>query len=230
MTFESITGIQIRRNVLFANKMTIPTDKTALPRQRRKDARPSEIIEAALVEFAAKGYAGTKLEDVAARAKISKATIYVYFEDKRTLFEACMKSRVGPVIENAEGLIDGFPGSTEDILRLLIQTIYMGLVSSDARVLLRIIIAESENFPFLAEMHYRNTVSKGKHVMERIIARGIARGEFRNGDYAKVPMLLAGPAIMVTVWTLLFQKIDPIEIDTALEAHIDLILNGIKMK
>jgi AcrR family transcriptional regulator len=210
--------------------MTISKDKATPLRQRRKDARPSEIIEAALFEFAAKGYAGTKLEDVALRAKVSKATIYVYFEDKRTLFEACMKSRVGPVIENAEGLIDGFPGSTEDILRLLIQTIYIGMVTSDARVLLRIIIAESENFPFLAEMHYRNTVSKGKQVMERIIARGIARGELRDGDYAKVPMLLAGPAVMVTVWTLLFQKIDPIDMDTAIEAHIDLVLNGIKLK
>jgi AcrR family transcriptional regulator len=196
-------------------------------RRRRKDERPAEIIAAAVAEFAAKGFAAAKLEDVAKRAGVSKATIYVYYKDKQALFEACMKSQVGPLMDTADQLIDAFPGSTKDLLKLLIATIYQNLVKSDARQLLRIIIGESENFPFLAEMHYKQSVSKGEAIISKIIARGIARGEFREGAYAKVPIVVVGPAIMATVWTLIFQRYKPLDLDEVLEAHVDLILNGI---
>jgi AcrR family transcriptional regulator len=196
-------------------------------RRRRKDARPQEIVEAAMAEFAAKGFAGARLEDVAQRAGVSKATIYVYYKDKEALFEACMRRSVGPLLENAGALVDMFPGPTTELIRLLIGTIYENLVDSDVKELIRVVIAESENFPFLAEMHHRETVSKGKALLGRIIERGIARGEFRDGSYAKVPMVIAGPAIMATVWSLIFQRIDPLDFEDVMNAHIDLVLNGI---
>jgi AcrR family transcriptional regulator len=199
-------------------------------RRRRKDARPQEIVEAGLAEFAAKGFAAAKLEDVARRAGVSKATIYVYYKDKQALFEACMKSQVGPLMDTAETLIDAFPGSSKDLLRLLIATIYQNVVASDARQLLRIIIGESENFPFLAEMHYKQSVSKGEAILKRIIERGIARGEFRDGAYAKVPIVVLGPAIMATIWSLVFQRYKPLDLDDMLEAHLDMILNGIEAR
>lgn len=197
------------------------------PHKRRKEARPSELIEAGLKEFARSGFAATKLEDVASRAGVSKATIYVYFEDKRALFEACMTSRLTPIVSNATDLIDAFPGSTEQLLRTLVPMIHHAFAQGDARELMSIIIAESGKFPFLAEMHHRESVSKGKAIMERIVARGIARGEFRDGDYARMPMVIAAPAVMATLWSLMFQRIDPIDAEAVIAAHIDLVLNGV---
>jgi AcrR family transcriptional regulator len=208
--------------------MTPDSDTNHTPaRRRRKDARPQEIVKAATVEFATKGFAATRLEDVAKRAGVSKATIYVYYKDKEALFEACMQLSVGPLLQNAEQLVDMFPGSTADLVKLLITTIYRNLVNSDAKELIRIVIAESENFPFLAEMHHRESVSKGKAVLTRIVARGIARGEFREGNYVKAPLVIAGAAIMATIWSLVFQRIDPLPMEDVMNAHIDLVLNGI---
>jgi AcrR family transcriptional regulator len=184
-------------------------------------------VAAGLAEFAAKGFAAARLEDVAKRAGISKATIYVYYKDKEALFQACMQSQVGPIMEGAEQLVDMFPGSTKDMLRLLIGTIYKNLVNSDAKELIRIVIAESENFPFLAEMHYAATVSKGNAMLKRIVARGIERGEFRDGAYARTPIVIFGPAIMATIWSLVFQRIEPLSMDAVLDAHVDLVMNGI---
>jgi AcrR family transcriptional regulator len=196
-------------------------------RRRRKDARPQEIVAAAIAEFAARGFAAARLEDVAKRAGVSKATIYVYYKDKEALFEACMRLQVAPLLQNAGALVDMFPGPTDELIRLLITTIYKNLVNSDAKELIRIVIAESENFPFLAEMHHRETVSKGKAILTRIVERGIARGEFRQGPYAKAPMVIAGAAIMATIWSLVFQRIDPMDFDDVMNAHIDLVLNGV---
>lgn len=196
-------------------------------RRRRKDARPAEIIDAALVEFAQRGFAAARLEDVAARAGVSKATIYVYFKDKKALFEGCMRAKVSPVVADAEKLIDAFPGTTESMMRILIPMIYKNLMQSEVRELLRIVVSESGNFPFLAELHHRESVSKGKAIMEKIVARGIARGEFRAGAYAELPMVIAGPAVMSMLWTILFQRFDPIDLESAAKAHVDLILNGI---
>jgi AcrR family transcriptional regulator len=196
-------------------------------RQRRKEARPPEIIDAALAEFALRGFAAARLEDVAARAGVSKATIYVYFADKQALFEACVKSRIAPAISIAGEMIEHFPGTTEELLRAVIVTIHRQLIASDARELLRIIISEGGNFPFLAELHHRENITRGKALIERIVARGIARGELRDGDYARAPFVIAGPAILAMLWTILFQRFEPIDLEVVARAHVDLVLHGV---
>jgi AcrR family transcriptional regulator len=65
-------------------------------KQRRAPAeRPNEIVEAALALFVEKGFAGTRLDDVAARAGLSKAAIYLYFEDKMALFQGVIRQAIG---------------------------------------------------------------------------------------------------------------------------------------
>src|SRR5438128_5055279 len=107
-------------------------DKAApRPRRRRKQARPGEIIEAGLMGFGESCFAATRLEDVARRAGIAKGTIYLYFDSKETLFEAAVRSRIGPVLDEAGALIGAFPGPTLDLLRMLVPVIYAKLVDSD---------------------------------------------------------------------------------------------------
>lgn len=60
-------------------------------RARRKFERPGEILEAAFEEFVENGYAGTRLEDVAARAGVTKGTIYFYFESKEDVFASMVR-------------------------------------------------------------------------------------------------------------------------------------------
>jgi AcrR family transcriptional regulator len=197
------------------------------PRQRRKEARPAEIIEAGLVEFAGKGFAGTRLEDVAARAGIAKGTIYRYFESKEALFEAALLSRVTPVLDGVDGLIEAFPGSSADLLRLAITRIHTEIVASDVRVLMRIIIAEGGRFPAISEAYYRGSIAKGRALLGRIVARGVARGEFRAGAASDLPMVAMAPALMAAIWGMTFQPFDPVPAERFLEAHLDLVLHGL---
>ena len=197
------------------------------PRRRRKEARPAELVRAGLEEFALHGFAATRLEDVARRAGVVKGTIYRYFADKETLFLAAVRKEVAPVFDEITGFIDAYPGTTHDLLKLLIETVHRQIVNSDLRVLIRIIIAEGERFPALTELYYAETVSKGRALLERIVARGITRGEVREGAAARLPLVLMAPAIMAAIWRMTFDKHAHISSEAFLEAHIDLVLHGL---
>ncbi len=197
------------------------------PRQRRKDARPGEIIAAGLQEFAENGFAMTKLEDVAARAGIAKGTIYRYFDSKEALFEAAVKSQVSPVFEGIESALALFPGSSEDLIRQIVPVVYNLMFSSDIHVLVRIIIAESGRFPAIAEFYHRETVSRGQRILRLIVERGVARGEFREGPVMDLPMVIMAPLLMSAIWKMTFSAIQPIPPETFMKAHLDLVLNGL---
>ncbi len=197
------------------------------PRRRRKEARPAELIEAGLQEFAHHGFAATRLEDVARRAGVAKGTIYLYFSDKEALFLAAVQSRVTPVFDRIAGFVDAFPGTTRDLLTLIFETIHRQLVGSDLGVLVRIIIAEGPRFPALTEHYYREIIAKGRGLLERIVERGIARGEVREGAAARLPIIVFAPALMAAIWRVTFDRHAPIAAEDFLAAHLDLVFNGL---
>jgi AcrR family transcriptional regulator len=203
-------------------------DHAPKPRKRRKEERPAEIIAAGLLEFAEKGFAGTRLDDVAARAGIVKGTIYRYFTDKDALFEAALHSRISPVFDDIERGLDAFPGSAEQLLKSIIPQIYREMFKGDLQILMRIIITEGGRHPHIAGVYYTQSIAKGRRLMEAIIRRGIARGEFRDSPATRLPMILVAPAIMAMVWKMTFDHFDPIAVDVFLEAHLDLVLSGIR--
>ncbi len=208
--------------------MTDETPNAEPPRKRRKDERPAEIIEAGLKEFAEKGFAATRLEDVAARAGVVKGTIYRYFADKDELFEAAIRSQVAPVFDHVEALVDAFPGSCEELLKAVFRRIYEQMFETDLNVLMRIIISEGGRHPKIAEYYYTQSISKGRALLTKIIARGVERGEFRAGPASDLPMIVLAPAIMAMVWTMTFDRFDPVAAERFMAAHIDLVFNGLR--
>lgn len=199
-------------------------------RRRRKEARPAEIIEAGLAQFTRRGFAATRLEDVAQAAGVAKGTIYRYFEDKEALFLAAMRSRVTPVLDQIDGFIDAFPGTTRDLLTLIVRLVHERMVNTDLAVLIRIIIAEGESFPALTALYYAEGIAKGRALLGRIVERGIARGEVRAGAAADLPIVIMAPAIMAAVWRTTFARHAPIAPEAFMAAHLDLVCDGLLAK
>ncbi len=195
--------------------------------RRRKEARPAEILEAGMAEFAQRGFAATRLEDVARRAGISKGTIYLYFKDKESLLIAAVQERVGSTLMEVGAAVDQFPGSTADLLRMIIPLLHQRLVHSELQPLLRIMIGEGGNFPHLTTLYYHASVAQGRALLERIVARGRARGEIREGPTADLPIVIMAPAIMSSIWQMIFTKDAPISPEAFQAAHLDLIIHGL---
>lgn len=195
--------------------------------KRRKEQRPGEIIAAGLAEFSEKGFAKARLEDVAKRAGIAKGTIYRYFDDKETLFMSAVESLATPAFADLEGLVEGSDLPTRQLLKALFAKAHTLLAQSHLPTLMHIIISEGRNFPHLPEFYYQQGVSRGRRLLDLIVRRGIERGELKDNAATRLPIVLVAPAIMAAVWGMTFNQIDAISTETFMDAHMDLVFEGI---
>ncbi|MCB1885522.1 MAG: TetR/AcrR family transcriptional regulator [Geminicoccaceae bacterium] len=203
------------------------TERRGRPRSDR-EARGRALVQAALDVFAEKGFAGARLDDVAARAGVAKGTIYLYFATKDALFEAVVKSRILPTVARIEALAADGRTPSEDLLRGAIGAFYREVVAGEGREVLRLLLAEAPRFPSLAAFYHDAVIARGLAALKAIIARGVARGEFKEGPVTRRPEAVMGPAILAAVWKIAFEAHRPLDLDAYVEAHCALALAGLK--
>ena len=184
----------------------------------RRDA----IVAAALEEFALRGFAAARLEDVAKRAGVAKGTIYLHFADKEALFQELVRSMLGPLV----GAIEAAPAGdmpVAEIARAIVDLFVREIYGTRRKDVIRLIIAEGPRFPSLAEFYYREVISRILAVMHTLLARAVERGELKNDALARFPQLLVAPALMAVVWNGLFERFAPLDIGALMRAHLDLL-------
>jgi len=198
--------------------------------QRRKDARPPEILDAALAVFAQKGFAATRLDDIAAKAGITKGTIYLYFDSKQALFEALARQSIGAQIDQITTQLGQFPGTSAELLRFVLSTMGRFAMTSDRVVLPRLVLAEAANFPKLAEFWRREVIEHGIAMLSYIIERGIARGEFRTIEPQHAARLCVAPILIIVLWRTTFAQFDaePYDYQGLIDAHLQTLLKGLE--
>lgn len=196
--------------------------------ERRSDARPAELVAAALRCFAERGFAATRLEDVAASAGVSKATVYLYFENKERLFEAVVRTAVTPTLDHADAVVAAYDGSTPELVRTLLGIVGAAL-DSQFPAIAKLVIAESGNFPELARLWSDVVLRRGLALVRHIVERGIARGEFRPVDPATAAQLIAAPVVMLAIWKHSFGQHTDMQLDrkAVLAEHAETILRGL---
>lgn len=197
--------------------------------RRRKEDRPDEITKAALAAFAEKGFAATRITDVAKRAGVSKGLLYLYFRTKEELFKAVIKSFVAPRIDALQSGIVNSELSAEEYLRGPFLDFARQMPKSPARVLLRLMIAEGSKHPDLTAWYWENVVAHGLAALRQLIERGVENGEFRRSALDEFPHLLVSPVLFSIAWTLVFDPHHKLDTDRFIEAHIDLVLDAIKI-
>jgi AcrR family transcriptional regulator len=199
--------------------------------RRRKEARPDEILAAALASFAERGFAATRLEDVAARAGISKGTLYLYFKGKEELFEAVVRATLVPNIARLETLAATFEGPSARLLERLLLTL-AGVVGSQVGAIPKLVIAEAGNFPDLARFYLDQVVRRGLRLIAAILRRGIERGEFRPVDVDHTVFCVIAPMLIAALWKNSLEPHDDAPLDTQAlaRAHLDLLLRGLEAR
>lgn len=211
--------------------MTALTPKR-LPRwSRRADARPTELVEAALELFVARGYSATRLEDVAQRAGVSKGTIYLYFGSKEELMRAAIRQNIQPRLQLAEGLLDT-TATTRELLRRLVAGWWNDGGSGFGNGILKLLVAECRQFPELGQFYADEVMQRGRAFWKHLLERGIARGEVRPMDIDTCMAVVASPLMFLAIWQHslgLFEK-PSIDVGVYLETYIDVIFRGIEQR
>ena len=201
---------------------------SATRRRREKEFRPQQIVAAAFEEFAEKGFAATRLEDVAARAKVSKGLPYLYFKTKVELFKAVIRSVITSHFEVIREQIETSDLSVEALLKGPFLHFIQELVGSRRTIIVRLLIAEGHKHPELTKFYYENVISRGIETFTKLIDRGIKSGEFRPTRLRDFPQLLIAPMLLAILWRSLFERHHHLDTDKLLATNIDLLMDAIR--
>ena len=198
-----------------------------MPRRTPAD-RLDKILTSAQQVFAARGYAAARLEDVAAGAGISKASLYLHFPDKAALFQGLIDRLLAA---NLPTLLPPLPDDVPvaPMLRRFIETGMQLLTQGDISFLPRLVIGEGGNFPEIARAYHDRAISTVLGLLESLIRHGEARGEFRRCDAASVAKSIAGGVVLSAIWKTVFEPVGAIPLDPVAmaQSHADLVLRGL---
>ena len=200
-------------------------------RTRRPEDRAREITRAALELFVTKGFAATRLEEVAKAAGTSKGLPYLYFKSKEELFKAVIVEAIGEPLVRANDMVDAFDGTTEELLRLLIDK-FREFAESPMGGVIKLILAEGGNFPDVARFYCSNFDLRGRELFAKVLRRGMVRGEVRPvADVEMTAILLVQPIAMHSVWLRSlapFDETHPADSERYYSAYLDFIMRSLR--
>ena len=176
------------------------TASTPVKRERRKEARPGELLAAALDLFVEKGYAATKAEEVARHAGVSKGTLFLYFASKEELFKAVVRDNIAGRFPEWNAELEAFSGSTAELLRHFMTMWWARVGATKASGITKLMMSEASNFPELAAFYQQEVIEPGYELIRRILQRGVDRGEFRPIDMTYGVYIVLAPMIFLMTW------------------------------
>ncbi len=192
-------------------------------RATRAAERRAAIVDAAMEEFIARGFAATRLDDIAKRAGVAKGTIYLHFKDKESMFEELIRTAIVPLVSRLSAAPLRSDATVRDMVEGFAKTFIEQVATTRRGDIVRLIVAEGPRFPAVADFYYREVVSRGLAGMRAMIELGIARGEIQNKNLARFPQILVAPAMIAVIWQSLFSKHAPLDAIEMLQVHLDLI-------
>jgi len=203
-------------------------------RERRKEARPGELLDAALSLFVEKGYAATKVEEVAQRAGVSKGTLFLYFSSKEELFKAVVRQNISGKFSEFHAALDEFEGSTADLLRIFVHAWWDRIAASQGAGIIKLMVSEGAQFPELADFYRVEVVEPGSQLIRRVLARGTQRNEFRLLDPNYGFYAVLAPIMFVALWKNAphLSGADGLSMNVSkyLDMQIDILLCGLSLQ
>lgn len=196
--------------------------------RRRRDARPGEIIQAALALFVERGFAATRVEEIAARAGVTKGTVYLYFDSKEDLFRAAVEDSLVPLIETGERLVEEAGPSQAELFRVLVAGWWDLMSEPPLSGLPKLMMAEAANFPEVTRFYAEQVAKRSRRMFERVLERGMERGEFRAMNVSNAVRLALAPLTWALTYGHSLACYDPsFDLESFVEDHIDVFLRGI---
>jgi AcrR family transcriptional regulator len=206
-------------------------ESLAPTRRRLKEARPQQLLDAALMLFVEKGFAATRAEEVAQRAGVSKGTLYLYYPSKEELLKAVISEHLSSRIAAGAQAADKHRGPVADLLREVFCRWWLEMFDSPTSGVFKLIITEVRNFPDLAQFYNREVVQPGEQLIARIVQRGIDSGEFDALDVSGVVHSLILPMVMMCLHKHSLGACaghdEDFDAHAFIHSHIDLVIRGL---
>ena len=211
-----------------------PLTPPGATRQRRKEARPGELLDAALALFVEKGFAATRVEEVAARAGVSKGTLFLYFPSKEDLFKAVVRETIAGRFTEWNEELEHYGGSSAELVRYCMQSWWERIGMTAASGITKLVMSEAGTFPEIAAFYQQEVIGPGHDLLKRILQRGMDRGDFRPMELEYAVYSLLAPMIFLLMWKHSMapccpasQQIEPVAF---IDSQVGLLLHGMLAK
>jgi AcrR family transcriptional regulator len=196
--------------------------------RRRSEARPDEILDAALDEFIASGFDAARMDDIAARAGVTKGALYLYFEGKEAMLRALIEREVAPMVARLEALAEAPAPDPIELIRHAARMVSGALANPRLFAVPRLIVGISGRFPELAEFYRETVFARGRAVIAKLVQRGVELGQFRNVDPVAAARAMMGPIMVEVLWTHVLRGESELGRGQAwIDAQLDILLRGI---
>ena len=206
------------------------TPETVHKRERRKEARPRELLDAALALFVEKGFAATRVEEVASHAGVSKGTLFLYFPTKEDLFKAVIHENMSKLFPVWNEEFKNFTGSSGEMLRYAMLSWWHQIGNTPASGIAKLVISEAQNFPDIAAFYQAEVIRPGNALLRQILARGVASGEFRPMDLDQTVYTVVAPMIFMMMWKhsmgACAASADIVDPERFIHMQVDVLLHG----
>ena len=169
-------------------------------RERRKEARPGELLDAALDLFVEKGFSAARVDEVAARAGVSKGTLFLYFQSKEDLFKAVVRENIANKFPAWQEEFATFEGSSSDMLRYALVSWWERIGKTRVSGITKLVMSEAQNFPEIAAFYQEEVIKPGNAMIRSILERGVQSGEFRDMDLEQAVHIIVAPMIFLMMW------------------------------
>ncbi|PQA82251.1 TetR family transcriptional regulator [Limnohabitans sp. TS-CS-82] len=203
-------------------------------RERRKEARPGELLDAALDLFVEKGFSATRVEEVAARAGVSKGTLFLYFQSKEDLFKAVVRENIANKFPAWQEEFVTFKGTSADMLRYALVSWWERIGKTRASGITKLVMSEAQNFPEIAAFYQDEVIKPGNAMIHSILERGVQSGEFRDMDLEQAVHIIVAPMIFLMMWkhsmgacAASAKIVDP---EQFIHMQVDVLLHGMTAK
>lgn len=201
---------------------------TAAPKfRRRSEARPDEILDAALGVFAERGFDAARMDDIAARAGVSKGALYLYFDSKEALLKGLIEREVAPIAAMLSGMAGAGGSDPRATLALIVRTASKLTQAPSFAATPRLILSVAARFPEIG-LHYRQrVVDIGLGAVEALIAKGVAKGVFRQIDPRAAARMVLGPVMLKALHVHILGGAPDDDAEARAAAIADILFKGI---
>lgn len=198
--------------------------------RRRAEARPDEVLDAALALFARQGFAHTTVEQVARAAGLSKAAVYLYFPSKKALLAGLVRRAVKPVAEAALGQMAEYRGDPRPVIAMALRMVVGRLSDPAALAVPGIILREAAVAPELAQVYREEVLDRVLPALRALLAQGVAGGHIRAVDPDLTVRSIMGPVLAHLLLAEVF-GISPqggLAMERLVENHLSILFKGLE--
>ena len=197
--------------------------------RRRAEARPDEVLDAALALFVEKGFANARVEDIASRAGLSKGAVYLYFPSKEAILEGLVRRAILPIANNALGVLNNYSGDPRLVITAVLKMVAGRLGEPETAAIPKLLIREMIHFPEFAAMYRREVLDRVIPVVEQLIRNGIAEGYLRPVDPELTIRSIIGPIMLHMLMAEVFAiaPADGLAVDRLVDNHLSILFDGL---